>query len=126
MGRLLVSVRGPNEALAAAEGRAHIADVEYPASALGTQFPLNIRAVRQRLDEAGSQEMLIFTNEVLDQPVRSSACQAALCVALAGADFIKLRLRQTQSQGRGIPRQLPCSHQSRVVSREEVLAAYVP
>lgn len=34
MGRLLVSVRGPQEALAAAERGAHIADVEYPASAL--------------------------------------------------------------------------------------------
>ena len=45
MGRLLVSVRGPNEALAAAEGGAHIADVEYPASALGTPYPLNIWAV---------------------------------------------------------------------------------
>ena len=33
--RLLVSVRGPNEAVAAAKGGAHIADVEYPASALG-------------------------------------------------------------------------------------------
>ena len=33
MGRLLVSVRGPNEALGVAEGGAHIADVEYPASA---------------------------------------------------------------------------------------------
>lgn len=28
MGRLLVSVRGPDEALAAAEGGAHIADVD--------------------------------------------------------------------------------------------------
>lgn len=47
MGRLLVSVRGPKEALAAAEGGAHIADVEYPASALGTPYPLNIKAVRE-------------------------------------------------------------------------------
>ncbi len=40
MGRLLVSVRGPNEAVAAAQGGAHIADVEYPASALGTPYLL--------------------------------------------------------------------------------------
>ena len=31
MGRLLVSVRGPDEALAAANGIAHIAGVEYSA-----------------------------------------------------------------------------------------------
>ncbi len=33
MGRLLISVRGPNEALEAAKGGAHIADVEFPGSA---------------------------------------------------------------------------------------------
>ena len=48
MGCLLVSVRGPQEALAAAEGGAHIADVEYPASALGTPYPLNIKGNRAR------------------------------------------------------------------------------
>lgn len=36
MQRLLVSVRGPDEAVAAAKGGAHIADAEYPGSALGT------------------------------------------------------------------------------------------
>lgn len=39
MGRLLVSVRGPNEAVEAAKGGAHIADVEFPGSALGTLYP---------------------------------------------------------------------------------------
>lgn len=92
MGRLLVSVRGPNEALAAAEGGAHIADVEYPASALGTPYPLNIKAVRQRLDEAGFKDMPISTNIGEEQPVRSTACQAALGVAVAGADYIKFGL----------------------------------
>ncbi|UCC31281.1 MAG: hypothetical protein JSU86_03200 [Phycisphaerales bacterium] len=72
MGRLLVSVRGSNEALAAAEGGAHIADVEYPGSALGTPYPLNIRAVRQRLDEAGFKDMPISTNIGEEQPVRST------------------------------------------------------
>jgi len=42
--RLLVSVRGPNEAVQAAKGGAQIADAEYPASALGTTYPLNITA----------------------------------------------------------------------------------
>ena len=92
MGRLLVSVRGPNEALAAAEGGAHIADVEYPASALGTPYPLNIRAVRQRLDDADFKKMPISTNIGEEQPVRSTACQAALGVAVAGADYIKFGL----------------------------------
>ncbi|MEE9294584.1 MAG: (5-formylfuran-3-yl)methyl phosphate synthase [Phycisphaerae bacterium] len=87
-----MSVRGPNEALAAAEGGAHIADVEYPASALGTPYPLNIRAVRQRLDEAGFRGMPVSTNIGEEQPVRSTACQAALGVAVAGADYIKFGL----------------------------------
>ena len=92
MGRLLVSVRGPTEALAAARGGAHIADVEYPASALGTPYPLNIKAVRDRLNNEGFSQVPISTNIGEDQPRRSTACQAALGVALAGADFIKCGL----------------------------------
>ena len=45
--RLLVSVRGKTEAMAAVEGGAHMVDVEYPASSLGTPYPLNILAVRE-------------------------------------------------------------------------------
>lgn len=92
MARLLVSVRGPIEALAAAGGGAHIADVEYPGSALGTPYPLNIKAVRARLDQNGYQKVSISTNIGEDQPVRSTACQAALGVATAGADFVKCGL----------------------------------
>lgn len=99
MGRLLVSVRGANEALAAAEGGAHIADVEYPGSALGTPYPLNIKAVRQRLDENGFQQVTISTNIGEDQPVRSTACQAALGVATAGADFVKCGLAGLDPKG---------------------------
>jgi len=47
--RLLVSIRGKKEALSAVKGGAHIADVEYPASALGTPYPLNIHMVRNAL-----------------------------------------------------------------------------
>ncbi len=92
MGRLLVSVRGPNEALAAAQGGAHIADVEYPASALGTPYPFNIKAVRDHLDQHGYTDMPISTNIGEDQPIRNTACQAALGVALAGADYVKCGL----------------------------------
>jgi uncharacterized protein (UPF0264 family) len=92
MQRLLVSVRGPNEAVAAARGGAHIADVEYPGSALGTPYPLNIKAVRVALDEAGFQHVPISTNIGEEQPRRSTACQAALGVAIAGADFVKCGL----------------------------------
>lgn len=92
MSRLLVSVRGPNEALAAAKGGAHIADVEYPGSALGTPYPLNINAVRKKLDEAGFKDMPISTNIGEDQPVRSTACQSALGVAMAGAEYVKCGL----------------------------------
>ncbi len=89
MQRLLVSVRGPNEAVAAAEGGAHIADAEYPGSALGTPYPLNIKAIRESLDAAGHSAMPISTNIGEQQAVRSAACQAALGVAIAGADFVK-------------------------------------
>jgi len=101
MGRLLVSVRGPIEALAAARGGAHIADVEYPASALGTPYPLNIKAVRDRLSSEGFTQVPISTNIGEDQPRRSTACQAALGVALAGADFVKCGLAGFDRQAAG-------------------------
>lgn len=90
MQKLLVSIRGPREAIEAAKGGAHIADVEYPASALGTPYPLNILNVRKRLDRNGFKKMPISTNIGEEQKIRSSSCQAALGVALAGADYIKL------------------------------------
>ena len=86
--RLLVSIRGKKEALVAVKGGAHIADVEYPASALGTPYPLNIRAVRN----AVPKNIKVATNIGEEQTGRSSACQAALGVALAGADIVKLGL----------------------------------
>ncbi len=109
MGRLLVSVRGPNEALAAAQGGAHIADVEYPGSALGTPYPLNIQAVRQKLDENGFKSIPVSTNIGEEQNIRSTACQAALGVALAGADSVKCGLagldpKAAAYQGRNIVR----------------------
>jgi hypothetical protein len=92
MQRLLVSVRGPLEAIAAARGGAHIADVEYPASALGTPYPLNIKAVRDQLQQERLTRVLVSTNIGEEQPLRSTACQAALGVAAAGADLIKFGL----------------------------------
>ena len=86
--KLLISIRGPKEAIEAYKGGAHIIDVEYPASALGTPYPLNIQAVR-RIMPKGVQ---IATNIGEEQLIRSSACQAALGVALAGADIIKAGL----------------------------------
>lgn len=92
MGRLLVSVRGPNEAVEAARGGARIADIEHPSSALGTPYPLNIKAARDRLDSEGFQDVPISTNIGEEQRIRSSACQAALGVAVAGADYVKCGL----------------------------------
>lgn len=94
MQRLLVSVRGPKEALAAIKGGAHIADVEYPASALGTPYPLNIRTVRNRLNKAGYKRVLVSTNIGENPTIRASSCQAALGVATAGADIIKCGLAE--------------------------------
>ncbi len=92
MQRLLVSIRGSNEALEAARGGAQIADVEYPASALGTPYPLNILAVRERLNQEGYKKVKVSTNVGEIQANRSTACQSVLGVALAGADIIKFGL----------------------------------
>jgi len=87
--RLLVSIRGPVEAKKAYEGGANIIDVEYPTSALGTPYPLNIQAVRKAIPK----KVKIATNIGEDQQERrSTACQAVLGVALAGADIIKTGL----------------------------------
>lgn len=87
--RLLVSIRGPIEAKRAYEGGADIIDVEYPTSALGTPYPLNIQAVRKAIPK----KVKIATNIGEDQQERrSTACQAVLGVALAGADIIKAGL----------------------------------
>ncbi|MFT3685846.1 MAG: (5-formylfuran-3-yl)methyl phosphate synthase [Phycisphaerales bacterium] len=91
--RLLVSVRGPVEALACAEGGAMIADVEYPASALGTPYPLNIAEVCAKV-RAKYPKVQISTNIGEIQHSRANACQAALGVAIAGADLIKFGLAE--------------------------------
>lgn len=89
MQKLLVSIRGPFEAVEAANGGALIADVEYPASALGTPYPLNIMSVKNRLMREGFKNVLVSTNIGEKQNERANACQAALGVATAGADLIK-------------------------------------
>lgn len=86
--KLLVSIRGKKEAIEAYKGGARIIDVEYPASALGTPYPLNIQTVRKTI----SKRARVTTNIGEEQLVRSTACQAALGVALAGADIIKIGL----------------------------------
>ena len=86
--RLLVSIRGKNEALEAVAGGADIVDVEYPASALGTPYPLNIKAVR----EAVPARIEVSTNIGEEQLGRGTACQAAIGVAVAGADIVKAGL----------------------------------
>lgn len=91
---LLVSIRGKNEAIAAAKGGAIITDVEYPASALGTPYPLNIAAVRGALNRARLRRIAVSTNIGEVQSVRATACQAALGVAIAGADLIKFGLAE--------------------------------
>lgn len=87
--RLLISIRGKKEAIEAYKGGAHIIDVEYPKSALGTPYPLNIQTVHKALP----RKIKIATNIGEEQQERrSTACQAVLGVALAGADIIKAGL----------------------------------
>jgi len=89
LAKLLVSVRGPKEAVEAAAGGAHILDVEFPESALGTPYPLNILSVRERLNKNDFKGLPISTNIGEKQPSFRTACQSALGVAIAGADYIK-------------------------------------
>lgn len=88
LGKLLLSVRGKNEAVEALKGGAHIIDAEYPASALGTQYPLNIVAIRS----VTSPNIPVSTNIGEKQFRWATASQAALGVALAGADIVKAGL----------------------------------
>lgn len=92
--RLLISIRGPREAVQAAKGGAHIADVEYPASALGTPYPLNILGVRNALDKAGFINVKISTNIGEKQLERSTSCQAALGVTTAETELLKFGLAE--------------------------------
>lgn len=88
--RLLVSVRGKNDALEAIKGGAHIIDAEYPGSALGTCYPANINAIRKHTPP----DRLISTNIGEKQFVWSTAGQAAVGVAYAGADIVKVGLAE--------------------------------
>ncbi len=88
MQKLLVSVRGKVEALEAISGGAHIIDAEYPKSALGTVYPLNLWTIRK----ATPDSIPVSTNIGEKQAIRSTAAQAAVGVALAGADIIKVGL----------------------------------
>ena len=88
--RLLISVRGRNDAIEAVAGGAHIIDVEYPGSALGTPYPLNIQAVRNCVP----RDRMVATNIGEKQHVWATASQAALGVAIAGADVVKVGLAE--------------------------------
>ena len=90
MQRLLVSVRGKNDAIAAVKGGAHIIDAEYPASALGTCYPANIFTIRKHTPKSRQ----VSTNIGEKQFVWSTAGQAAVGVAHAGADIVKVGLAE--------------------------------
>ena len=88
MQKLLVSVRGKNEALEAINGGARIVDAENPDSALGKVYPLNIDGIKSiALKHKG---ITVSTNIGEKQLNRRTACQSALGVATAGADTIKV------------------------------------
>lgn len=84
----MISVRGKKEAVTAIKGGADIIDAEYPFSALGSAYPLNIRAIRQ----VTPLDKMVSTNIGEKQYRWSTSAQAALGVAVAGADVIKVGL----------------------------------
>lgn len=90
--RLLVSVRGKNDAIEAVAGGAHIIDAENPKTSLGTAYPLNIYAIRQNTP----LDRLVSTNIGEKQFIWSTAAQAAVGVAFAGADIIKVGLAELE------------------------------
>jgi len=53
--------------------RSRQADVEFPGSALGTPYPLNIETVRNRLDKNGFKKIHISTNIGEEQRIRSNS-----------------------------------------------------
>lgn len=119
MQRLLVSVRGKLEALEAVRGGAHIVDVEYPGSSLGTPYPLNVNAVRLAIPPG----VQVSTNIGELQLDRGTACQAAVGVAVAGADIVKAGLAQMSQRdatyvGKSIVRTI-----RRLVPRSQVVLA---
>ena len=88
--RILVSVRGKNDAIEAVASGAHIFDVEYPGSSLGIPYPLNIQTVRKHVP----LDRPVATNIWGKQHVWAAASQAALGVAIAGADIVKVGLAE--------------------------------
>ena len=88
--KLLISVRGKNDTIQAVKGGAHIIDAEYPASALGTCYPANIFTIRKHTPKSRQ----VSTNIGEKQFVWSTAGQAAVGVAHAGADIVKVGLAE--------------------------------
>ena len=80
-----------------AEGDSQIVDVEYPVSALGAPYPLNIAAVLTHLTDVGFFLIHVSTNIGESPSVQASACQAALGVAYVGAVLIKFGLVEQSS-----------------------------
>lgn len=70
------------------KGGAHIIDAEYPGSALGTCYPANIATIRKYTPN----DRQVSTNIGEKQFVWSTAGQAAVGVAFAGADVVKVGL----------------------------------
>lgn len=119
MQRLLVSVRGKAEALEAVRGGAHIVDVEYPGSALGTPYPLNVHAVRV----AVPPRVQVSTNIGELQLNRGTACQAAVGVAVAGADIVKAGLAQMSERDAAYLAKSIVRTVRRLVPRSQVVLA---
>ncbi len=106
--RLLVSVRGKNDAIEAVKGGAHIIDAEYPGSALGTCYPANIFTIRKHTPK----DRQVSTNIGEKQFIWSTAGQAAVGVAYAGADIIKIGLGDlTEAKAKRVMRNV--AHQVR-------------
>jgi uncharacterized protein (UPF0264 family) len=106
--RLLVSVRGKNDAIEAVKGGAHIIDAEYPGSALGTCYPANIFTIRKHTPS----HLPVSTNIGEKQFIWSTAGQAAVGVAYAGVDIIKVGLADlSESKAKRVMRNV--AHQIR-------------
>lgn len=93
--RLLVSVMDQEEALCATRGGAHLIDAEDPISALGVVSPARLTEIRR----ATPAHLPVTTNIGELQVSTSKSQQAALGVALSGADVIKVGLCEQDLDG---------------------------
>jgi uncharacterized protein (UPF0264 family) len=91
MMRMLVSVRGAEEALLAARGGADFIDAKEPSRGALGDLPLDtIRDIVEALRDAGLQQAVSATIGDLPLPAQSERSERVAAVAACGVDYVKV------------------------------------